>query len=323
MLSADVLTAPQRGAVLSLLETVTRHDGVSPLDEAGRFALTREDARHLLLLADDAEAAEDSPSAVGYAGILADGTIQGMVDPAHRRRGHGTALLEAALAARPDGGVWAHGALEPALGFLTARGLREVRRLLTLHRELGGDRPLAAVPHFRGEGIDLVTFEAERDAEDWVAVNAAAFADHPEQGALRREDLDARIAEPWFSAEDLLLARADDELLGFVWIKREPAPEGAAPEGAALEGAAPEGAASQRPLPEIYAVGTAPAAQGRGIAATLLATALHRLQEDGERGVELYVEADNTAALALYERWGFVISGQDVQLRAHAAESEG
>lgn len=198
MLSADVLTAPQRGAVLSLLETVTRHDGVSPLDEAGRFALTREDARHLLLLADDAEAAEDSPSAVGYAGILADGTIQGMVDPAHRRRGHGTALLEAALAARPDGGVWAHGALEPALGFLTARGLREVRRLLTLHRELGGDRPLAAVPHFRGEGIDLVTFEAERDAEDWVAVNAAAFADHPEQGALRREDLDARIAEPWF-----------------------------------------------------------------------------------------------------------------------------
>ena len=310
MLSADVLTAPQRAAVLALLETVTRHDGVSPLDEAGRFALTREDARHLLLLADGAE---DSPSAVGYAGILADGTIQGMVDPAQRRRGHGAALLEAALAARPDGGVWAHGALESALDFLTARGLREVRRLLTLHRELGGDRPPAAVPPFRGEGIDLVTFEAERDAEDWVAVNAAAFADHPEQGALRREDLDARIAEPWFSAEDLLLARADDELLGFVWIKREPAPQGAATGGAA----------TGRPLPEIYAVATAPAAQGRGIAATLLATALHRLQEDDERGVELYVEADNTAALALYERWGFVVSGQDVQLRAHAAESEG
>lgn len=312
MLSADVLTAPQRAAVLALLERATRHDGVSPLDEAGRFALHRADAHHLLILGEDEEGDADGPAAIGYAGILADGTIQGMVDPAHRRRGHGTALLEAALAARPDGGVWSHGALESALGFLTGRGLHETRRLLTLHRELGGDRPLAAVPPFRGEGISLVTFEAERDAEDWVAVNAAAFADHPEQGALRREDLDARIAEPWFSARDLLLARSEEGLLGFVWIKREPAPEGAR-----------DGTEQERPLPEIYAVGTAPSAQGRGIAATLLATALHRLQEDAERGVELYVEAENTAALALYERWGFEVSGQDVQLRAHAADSEG
>ena len=30
-------------------------------------------------------------------GVLADGTTQGMVHPDHRRRGHGTALLRAAL----------------------------------------------------------------------------------------------------------------------------------------------------------------------------------------------------------------------------------
>ena len=66
---------------------------------------------------------------------------------------------------------------------------------------------------------------------------------------------------------------------------------------------------------------TDPAVQGHRIAAVLLATALRRLAEDGVPGVELYVEADNTAALRLYERWGFEVSGRDVQMRRPAAAS--
>lgn len=288
MITSDALSAQRRTAVLELLDAVTATDGVAPLDEAARLALVDGEARHLLI--------EEQGQAIAYTNILPDGTVQGMVHPHHRRRGHGSTLLSAALEHRPDAGVWAHGALPAALSFLTGAGLTETRRLLTLHRPLGPEHPVAAAPPARIAPVELSPFDAERDSEDWLRVNSAAFADHPEQGAMTREDLDRRLAEPWFDPEDLLLARHDGELLGFVWVKQEQAPS-------------PEATA------EIYVVGTAPAAQGKGIAALLLATSLMRLQDAGVNGVELYVEADNTSAIALYERWGFTLSGQDVQLR--------
>lgn len=294
MITTDVLPSSRRDAIGDLLTAVTAHDGIAPLDEAARLALTGAQARHLLVTdPETSNGPAGEGNVVGYAGILADGTVQGMVHPEHRRRGHGAALLRAALDHRPDAGVWAHGALEHAMAFLTSRGLRETRRLLTMHRRLGAEDPLPPTRTSRPEGLTLETFEPERDAEDWLAVNAAAFADHPEQGEMTRDDLDQRLAEPWFDPEDLLLARRDGTLQGFVWIKQESGTE-----------------------PELYVVATAPSAQGHGIASLLLAASLNRLQETGAPGVELYVEADNTAAVALYERWGFTVSGQDVQLRA-------
>ena len=229
--------------------------------------------------------------------VLGDGTVQGMVDPAHRRRGHGSALLRAALALRPDAGVWVHGALEGSLAFLTDAGLTETRRLLTLRRDLGGAQPLPSAPAPTLEGLRLDTFEESRDAEAWVAVNARAFADHPEQGALTRADLEQRLAQPWFDAEDMLVALRDETLVGFVWIKRE------------------QPGATDRDA-EIYVVATDPSVQGHRVAGHLMATVLERLERDGVPGVELYVEADNAPALRLYENWGFEVSGRDVQLRA-------
>ncbi|MDN6304069.1 MAG: mycothiol synthase, partial [Brachybacterium sp.] len=223
--------------------------------------------------------------------------VQGMVAPAHRRRGHGTALLQEALALRADAGVWAHGALEGSLTFLAGAGLAESRYLLTLHRDLDPARPLPAVPTSTLAGLRLSTFEAERDAERWVTVNARAFVDHPEQGAMTREDLEQRLAQPWFDAEDMLVALRDDELVGFVWVKRE------------RPGATDQDA-------EIYVVATDPSVQGHRVAGLLMATSLDRLRADGVPGVELYVEADNAPALRLYETWGFTITGRDVQMRA-------
>src|SRR5699024_2813527 len=153
-----------RSAVRTRRATGTAHDGGSPLDEAALLALDGEDAPHLLLTADGAatdthaaEAAAGSAASadpadpadetlLGYVSVLGDGTVQGMVDPAHRRRGHGSALLRAALALRPDAGVWVHGALEGSLAFLTDAGLTETRRLLTLRRDLGGAQPLPSAP---------------------------------------------------------------------------------------------------------------------------------------------------------------------------------
>ena len=48
------------------------------------------------------------------------------------------------------------------------------------------------------EGAVLRNFEPGRDEEAWLAQNNAAFADHPEQGAWSRVDLDERTNEPWF-----------------------------------------------------------------------------------------------------------------------------
>lgn len=291
MITTAALSPTRRAALEELLAAVVAHDGVSPLDEAALLALAGEDALHLV----DEVPGEDG-SLVGYASVLADGTVQGMVHPAHRRRGHGTAILREVLAQRPDVGIWAHGALEGSLAFLTAAGLEEARRLLTLRRDLDRAHPLPPIPRSTLEGLRLGTFDARLDAERWVAVNAHAFADHPEQGALTRADLDQRLAQPWFDAEDMLVARRDGELVGFVWVKRE------------------HPGATDRDA-EIYVVATDPSVQGHGVAGLLMATALSRLQADGVPGVELYVEADNAPALRLYETWGFTVAGRDVQMR--------
>ncbi|MDN5685749.1 MAG: mycothiol synthase [Brachybacterium sp.] len=315
MITTAALSQSHGAAIRELLGTVTSHDGVSPLDEAARLAITAAagDAQHLLLSADghasageaagDESAAEAAQPLLGYVSVLADGTVQGMVRPAQRRRGHGTALLRAALELRPDAGVWAHGALEGSLAFLAHAGLHETRSLLTLHRPLGPAHPVPEVAAPTLEDLRLDTFEADRDAEGLLEVNAAAFADHPEQGAMTRADLDQRMAEPWFDPADLLVARRGRDLVGFVWVKQEPAGEAETDE---VSGAVDA---------EIYVVATSPAVQGHGVAGHLLATSLTRLQEAGVPGVELYVEADNAPALALYERWGFSVSGRDVQMR--------
>lgn len=305
MITTAALSQTHRDAARDLLDAVTAHDGVAPLDEAARLAVAGGDAHHLLLEHEPAGEA-DGDRLLGYASVLADGTVQGMVHPAHRRRGHGTALLRAALGLHDEPGVWAHGALEGSLAFLSAAGLQETRRLLTLHRPLDAGHPLAPVPAPRLEGLHLDAFDADRDADRWVQINAHAFADHPEQGALTRTDLDQRMAEPWFDPEDMVVARDEGELVGFVWIKRETPEQGA--EGAVDSTEAPADA-------EIYVVATDPSVQGHGVAGFLLATALERLRTAGVPGVELYVEADNAPALRLYESWGFTVSGRDVQMR--------
>ncbi|WP_345713934.1 GNAT family N-acetyltransferase, partial [Kineococcus glutinatus] len=134
--------------------------------------------------------------------------------------------------------------------------------------------------------------------------NAAAFAGHPEQGRWGAADLRARTAADWFDPAGFLLAEEvahgggpdpDGEhprLLGFHWTKREP--------GSAVG--------------EVYVLGVAPAAAGRGLGRVLAVAGLRHLA--GRVGLaELYVDGGNTAAVRLYRGLGFERAALDVQYR--------
>ena len=127
------------------------------------------------------------------------------------------------------------------------------------------------------------------DEADWLAVNARAFADHPEQGRITRADLDERMAEPWFDPAGFLIGERDGRMIGFHWTKEHPGGLG-----------------------EVYVLGVDPEAGRGGVGRALLLAGLRHLRTEGDTEVELYVEADHAGPVALYTRAGFEIRGRDV-----------
>ena len=196
------------------------------------------------------------------------------------------ALLDAVIT--PGLLIWSHGRRSRLLPALEKRGLERVRELHQLRRPLASlpdDPPLA-------EGIEVRAFRPGADDAAWLAVNSAAFASHPEQGHWTETDLQARLDESWFDAAGFLLAERDGRLLGYHWTKVH------------ADGAG-----------EVYVLGIAPEAQGLGLGKALLTRGLRYLAGRGCPEVLLYVDGDNPAAIALYERAGFSSYDLDVQWR--------
>jgi len=239
-------------------------DGADPLDEATRIALA--DGAVSVIADDDA-----------FALLHAD-DLSLVVRPAARRRGLGSALLTRAESSY-DGPLtaWSHGN-HPAAARLAARhGWERVRDLWVMRRPTTDPLPPLSLP----DGVEIRSYR-DTDAADVVAVNAAAFAHHPEQGAMDADNLARRMAEPWFDPAGLLVAEDASGMLGFHWTKQHDARLG-----------------------EVYVVGVAPAAQGRGLGRALTLAGLHHLAGAGVEEVLLYVESDNAPAVALYSRLGF------------------
>lgn len=270
-----------------------------------------------------------APLAVaGLAHLGRAGTVELAVRPNARRRGYGRALarkVHADLFERDSqvhgmdpraentvAGAWAHGDLPAAARLASEFDLTARRALLVLQREItageegngdgasgegraSGDGGASACDTADGVlaagGFRLRALDPRVDLEAFTALNAAAFASHPEQGQLTEADMRQRFEQDWFDPDLCLLAEADGgELQGFIWFKPEEVPSEY----------------------ELYVLGVAPTAQRRGLGAALTAAGLQLITERGAKLVRLYTDADNTTAVSLYERMGFTTAQRHV-----------
>ena len=294
--TAARLSPAEVAQVRALAAEVAAADGHPPLSDQALLHLPVDGPGVLHVLAGDHDAL------TGYAHLDVGDPVGGpaaelAVAPAARRRGTGRALLDALLAQSPDGrlSVWAHGEHPGAVALAGALGFARSRVLWQMRRPLDAPLPAVALP----DGVTLRTFEVGRDEAAWTALNALAFADHPEQGSWGPEEVALREQEPWFDPLGFFLAeRAGPDgprLVGFHWTKVHDAPDPGSPA-----------------LGEVYVVGVDPSEQGRGLGPALTLAGLQHLADRGLPTVLLYVDEANVRAVALYRRLGFTVWSTDV-----------
>lgn len=193
-----------------------------------------------------------------------------------------TDALALADNAGPDAAIWVHGTNDERREILTGRGLVSNRTLLQMRAPL----PVAATT--------LVTRPfTDDDIDEFVAVNNRAFHWHPEQSGLTSDAVRRDMATEWFDADGFLLHHIDGALAGFCWTKihRDPEHLGENP--------------NTRNLGEIYVIAVDPAFHGQGLGKAMTLAGLDWLANAGLETAMLYVESDNLAAVATYERIGF------------------
>jgi mycothiol synthase len=287
------LTESDRKQVERLLAAARATDGFEALNEAASLQLRspHATARHSF--------AVESDQIVGY-GQLDPGPVHStgflVVDPGHRRQGIGLRLAQAlGEQATTPLQLWAPQDTVAAQALAARAGLVAARTLLIMTRRLDTELPEPQLP----AGITIRAFQPGQDERAWLAVNAEAFAEHPEQGSITEADLAARIAEPWFDPAGFFVALRGEDMVGFHWTKQH-----------------------EDHLGEVYVLGVSPAAGGLGLGKALLLTGLEHLRRQGNTVVELYVEADHPDAVGLYSNYCFTTVSRDVMyaqrsIRAH------
>ncbi|GEC98044.1 mycothiol acetyltransferase [Kocuria varians] len=292
---------PDPEALVALAQRAEQADGEPPFSDQTVVDIRSGRAGVTAVTATDGESLVGAAVVVPQPDAASTFTVELVVDPEHRNRGVATAI-GGQLRAMVDGTVeaWAHGNTPAAQRLAELYSLTPVRDLYRYKRSVKGaqDVPLdVSLP----DGVTIRAFEVGRDEQAWLRINSQAFAQHPEQGRLSLSDLQERENAPWFDPAGFLLAVSSedpDTVLGFHWTKVHPA-----------VGETPE-------MGEVYAVGVAPEQQGSGLGRALTAAGINHLAEQGLGEVMLYVDAENTAAVALYESLGFERWHTDVMYRS-------
>lgn len=282
----DRLDPSERELVTGLAERCARSDGVSPLNESARLSLGADPGRHVHWLV------SEDDRLLGYAQWDArEQTVQLMADPQRRREGIGMSLARSVQTSgrtTAQASWWAFGDLPGARALAVRLGLHPVRSLLMMRLPMpdegAHDAPLPsglALDHYRDDDLDRL-----------VAVNHAAFADHPEQGAMSADDARLRMSQEWFDPAGLLVAReTSGRLVGFHWTKLE-----------THEGV---------PRGEVYVIGVDPAHEHRGIGRALLDAGIVQMRARGVDAIDLYVEASHPRVVDMYRKAGFAVVSTD------------
>ena len=157
-----------------------------------------------------------------------------------------------------------------------------MRHILKLHRDLDTNS-LPQADH----DYTIETFDPAIHKQQWLDLNNLVFAHHPDQGNWAMEDLDNRMAEPWFDADGFFLATENGVIEGFVWTKIH------------------QDFVNSAPVGELYVIGVDPEEHGKGIGKTVCTEGLIYLRSKGITESILYVDADNEAGKGLYTSLGF------------------
>jgi mycothiol synthase len=313
VVATATLTRVEVAEVLALTEAAADADGTHPLSEHVRLHLRHGGeplALHLL--------ARHGSELVGYAHVDTTDPVDGAaaelcVHPLFRRRGLGRALVLRALAVAAEQDpaqrlrLWAHGDHPSATALALSLGFERFRVLWQLRRSLLDPVPAPVLP----SGVTVRAFVPGTDDEAWLAVNARAFANHPEQGRWASADLRARLAEDWFDPAGFLMAwDQHDRLIGFHWTKVHGWPSTS------------DSPADHHhpPIGEVYVIGVDPAGHGQGLGTALTLAGLHYLKGRGLDQVMLYVDDENAGAARLYRQLGFARWATDVCFRFPAPD---
>lgn len=262
--------------IRAIADAAEQADGAAPLDEATWLALRRGEGIRTW----------ERESAVA---TLLGADLNLVVHPDARGRGRGGGLLDAALAevGETELHAWSHSDHPAAARLGQTRGFERVRELWVMRRPASRPLPDLVLP----DGVVIRGYQ-DSDAEDLLRVNALAFASHPEQGAMDAGNLAARMAEPWFDPDGLLIAERDGRTVAFHWTKQHDARVG-----------------------EVYVVGVDPAEQGHGLGRLATLAGLHHLARLGVEEVLLHVEWDNAPAIAVYrDKLGFTHAPEDTHV---------
>ncbi len=238
--------------------------------------------------------AEIAGNTIGYMDIMSERLIRRVIldcwiHPEHRRRGLATKLLGYALPqAKESGARVAHVNVmednEVARRVLSKLGFQCVRRFLELRLDMArifwqhidpvalGCRPLG-----RGEEDKLTQIQNRCFAGSW------GYNPNTVEEIIYRSNLSGS------SSEDILLTCEGDKAIGYCWTEVISGREAAERKG------------------RIFMFGTEPDYRGRGVGKRVLIAGLAHLNSKGTCLVELSVDSENEAALALYQSVGFEV----------------
>jgi mycothiol synthase len=296
------LTPQQTARVIQITLDAAIVDEMAPLSEHVLIHLHHGGDSH-----DEHMIAVDQVGEIqGYLHLDSTDAVEGpvlevVVNPEARRNGIGKALVQSALDRTGDSRIrlWAHGELSSAYGMAEELGFEKSRELWQMRRSLFAPFPKA---QFANE-LEIRSFEVGVDEDSWLDLNSQVFADHPEQGRMTREDLDVRMSEAWFDPAGFLIATRNGKMVGYHWTK--------------VHGG--QGSHGHSEIGEIYVLGVAPSERGTGLAKALSIRGLEHLRNQRLPAAMLYVDADNKAAIGLYESLGFAHWDTDVMFRKEQA----